>query len=137
MLTKKIKDIKYQKIVVEMDKLNKLNLGVAWISSNDQFTIKQLIKLHYHVSTFHFPLFLLFLKPRFTPITNWERICKGLRMTVWRSTSKTPLSSKRKWLKWVYSKLRSRNRNCRIKRRITLRKRRQLTIRSNQAPSTK
>jgi hypothetical protein len=34
-LVKKIKDFKFDKIVVEMDKQQKINLGIAWISSND------------------------------------------------------------------------------------------------------
>ena len=54
MLTKKIKNLKYEKIIVEMDQKTKMNKGIAWISSKDKFTLKQLIKLHYHVSAFLF-----------------------------------------------------------------------------------
>jgi len=50
MLNRKIKDFKIDKLVLEQDKAQKGNLGTAWISSNDQYTVKQLIKLHYHVS---------------------------------------------------------------------------------------
>ena len=40
MLQKKIKDLKYEKILVEMDNKSNMNKGIAWISSNDQFTLK-------------------------------------------------------------------------------------------------
>ena len=50
MLQRKIKDLKYEKIIVEMDNKSSLNKGIAWVSSKDIFTLNQLIKLHYHVS---------------------------------------------------------------------------------------
>jgi hypothetical protein len=50
-LIKTIKDIKYEKIGLETDKtLDRGNLGTAWVSTKDRFTVKQLIKLHNHVS---------------------------------------------------------------------------------------
>ena len=47
-LQKHIKDLKYEKIVVEESKGK-----TAWISSNDKLTLRQLIKLHLHVSFYH------------------------------------------------------------------------------------
>ena len=61
MLNKTIKDIKYEKLVLETDKTQKRgNLGTAWISTKDVLTLKQLIKLHYHVSDLFIPLILCF-----------------------------------------------------------------------------
>lgn len=39
MLTRKIKDLKYEKIIVEMDQKTKMNKGTAWISSKEKFTL--------------------------------------------------------------------------------------------------
>jgi len=49
MLNKKIKEIKFDKLVLEQAKGSKSNLGTAWLSSNDYQTVKQLIMLHYTV----------------------------------------------------------------------------------------
>lgn len=51
MLNKKIKDFKHDKIVLEMDPQHKnSNIGICWISSNDHYSLGQLVKLHYQVS---------------------------------------------------------------------------------------
>lgn len=49
MLNKKIKELKFDKLVLEQAKGSKSNLGTAWLSSNDYQTVKQLIMLHYTV----------------------------------------------------------------------------------------
>jgi len=51
MLNKKIKDFKHDKFVLEMDNQHKnCNIGVSWVSSNDHYSLGQLVKLHYSVS---------------------------------------------------------------------------------------
>ena len=64
MLKRKIKDLNFVKIMVEMDVKTKENKGIAWVSSNDILTLNQLIKLHYHVSynSFNFNFFYLDLR---------------------------------------------------------------------------
>ena len=49
MLKRKIKGLKYDKLIVEKEKGSNFGTGVAYVTSNDYFTLKQLIKLHYHV----------------------------------------------------------------------------------------
>jgi LysM repeat protein len=49
-LNKTIKNLVYEKIAIDKQKDQKGNNGVAWISTKDKFTVKQLIKLHRHVS---------------------------------------------------------------------------------------
>lgn len=50
-LQKTVKNFTIEKLVIEKDKNQaRGNLGVAWVSSNDQVTLKQLIKMHYYVS---------------------------------------------------------------------------------------
>lgn len=49
MLKRKIKNLNYDKIIVQMDVKSKENKGEAWVSSKDMFTLNQLIKLHYHI----------------------------------------------------------------------------------------
>ena len=54
MLNKKVKNFSYLKFKLEKDIENKRNLGIAWISSEDPYSISQLIKLHYTVRIFTF-----------------------------------------------------------------------------------
>ena len=61
MLQKKIKGLKYENYGIEkVDE--RLNNGIAYISTKDHKTITQLLKLHYHVSN----LFTLTFDFRFT-----------------------------------------------------------------------
>ena len=50
MLNRKIKNFKCDKLALEM--VNSETIGVAWLSSNDQQTVSQIIKMHYTVSLF-------------------------------------------------------------------------------------
>ena len=48
MLNRKIKNFKCDKLALEV--VNNENIGVAWLSSSDQYTVSQIIKMHYTVS---------------------------------------------------------------------------------------
>ena len=48
MLNRKIKNFKCEKFALELK--NNVSEGVAWLSSNDQYTVSQIIKMHYTVS---------------------------------------------------------------------------------------
>ena len=66
-LNKKIKGFKHDKLVLEQSSEKKGNNGVVWISTEDQLTVRQLIKLHYHVSN----ILTNFTFVRFTHRTNF------------------------------------------------------------------
>ncbi len=61
MLNKKIKNLKIDNFKLEQNVKHKCNYGVAWVSSSDQYSLEQLIKLHYNVS-FFFVEFYYFLQ---------------------------------------------------------------------------
>lgn len=48
MLNRKIKNFKCEKFAIELK--NNVSEGVAWLSSTDQYTVSQIIKMHYTVS---------------------------------------------------------------------------------------
>ena len=52
MLIRKIKNFKCDKFAIELK--NNVSEGVAWLSSTDQYTVSQVIKMHYTVSIFIF-----------------------------------------------------------------------------------
>ena len=51
MLNRKIKNFKHEKLALELDTKRNESLGIAWLSSTDNYSISQLIKLHYCVSS--------------------------------------------------------------------------------------
>lgn len=59
MFQKRIKALKYENFGIEKDEKFKENYGIAYISSTDQATITQLVKLHYTVRKYKFYLILI------------------------------------------------------------------------------
>ena len=72
MIKKKIKNLQFEKFSLEKDtKVNK-NTGLAFISSNDLDSIKQILNMHYSVSTQN-SLVNFFWDTRYTIILiNWS-----------------------------------------------------------------
>ena len=60
MLQKKIKGLKYENYGIEKTPHDeRINKGIAYISTTDHKTMTQLLKLHYHVSVLFLFYFLL------------------------------------------------------------------------------
>lgn len=51
MLNKKIKNFKYEALQLEKEARSDQNTGECFVKSTDQWSLTQLIKLHYTVST--------------------------------------------------------------------------------------